>query len=71
MELEVLTCKRCGAPLAVQIKNKAPDYYSSYVANDRGLKPCMAYINAAAERDAEKSQKSRPAKRVDAAESVK
>ena len=60
-----------AAPLAVQIKNKAPDYYNSYVVNDRGLKQCMAYISDAAERDAEKSQKSRPAKRVEATDSVK
>jgi hypothetical protein len=31
----------------------------------------MAYISDAAERDAEKSQKSRPAKRVEATDSVK
>ncbi len=55
-----------AAPLAVQIRNRAPDYYNSYVVNDRALKQCMAYINDAAERDAEKSQKSRPAKRSEA-----
>jgi len=60
-----------AAPLAVQIKNRAPDYYNAYVVNDRGLKQCMAYISDAAERDAEKSQKSRPAKRVEATDSAR
>jgi hypothetical protein len=55
-----------AAPIAVQIKNRAPDYYSAYVANDRALKQCMAYINEASERDAEKTQKSRPSKRSEA-----
>ena len=60
-----------AAPIAVQIKNRAPDYYSAYVANDRGLKQCLTYITDAAERDAERNQKSRPAKRVEAVDSAK
>jgi anti-sigma factor RsiW len=56
---------RDAAPLAVGIKNRAPDYYNSYVVPDRQIKQCMQYINDAAEKDAERSAKSRPAKRAD------
>ncbi len=55
---------KCGeaAPIAVAIKNRAPDYYNAYVATDRALKPCMQYVNEAAERESEKASR---AKRVD------
>lgn len=37
---------RCvdAAPLAAEIKSRAPDYYSSYVATDRSIKACLPYI---------------------------
>jgi hypothetical protein len=54
-----------AAPSAVAIKNRAPDYYNAYVVTDRQIKQCMQYINDAAEKDAERSAKSRPAKRAD------
>ena len=47
-----------AAPLAVAIKSRDPDYYNSFVATDRVLKPCMQYLTEAADREAEK----RPAK---------
>ncbi|CAN5171667.1 hypothetical protein BH11MYX1_BH11MYX1_18490 [soil metagenome] len=43
-----------AAPLAVAIKSRDPDYYSSFVATDRALKPCMQYVTEAADREAEK-----------------
>jgi hypothetical protein len=47
---------RCqeAAPLAVAIKSRDPDYYNSFVATDRALKPCMQYVTEAADREAEK-----------------
>jgi hypothetical protein len=62
---------RCedAAPLAVEIKTRAPDYYNSYVASDRALKQCMQYIASAVEKqeatrakaDAAKASKVAPA----------
>ena len=60
-----------AAPIAVSIRNRAPDYYNSYVASDRKLKSCMQYITDAAEKDTERSSKSRPSKRADMNESSK
>jgi hypothetical protein len=33
-----------AAPLALAIRNRAPDYYNSTFVTDRALKPCMQYI---------------------------
>ncbi len=43
-----------AAPLVSAIRGRDPDYYNSFVASDRALKPCMQYIQAAADREAEK-----------------
>ncbi len=43
-----------AAPLAVAIKSRDPEYYNSFVATDRALKPCMQYMIEAADREAEK-----------------
>ena len=53
---ELVKAGRCqeAAPLAVAIKSRAPDYYNSFVATDRALKPCMQYVTEAADREAEK-----------------
>ncbi|MEO8843702.1 MAG: hypothetical protein ABI591_29345 [Kofleriaceae bacterium] len=40
---------QAAAPLAIAIRNRTPDYYNSYVATDRELKPCMPYITDATE----------------------
>jgi hypothetical protein len=55
---------RDAAPLAIDIKNRAPDYFATNMANDRALSKCMAYVNDAAEKDAEKNAKSRASKRA-------
>ena len=43
-----------AAPLGVAIKSRDPEYYNSFVATDRALKPCMQYMTEAADREAEK-----------------
>ena len=48
---------QAAAPLAIAIRNRTPDYYSSYVATDRELKPCMPYITDAAEHSERSSPK--------------
>lgn len=42
---------RAAASAAVEIYNRAPDYYASNVATDRSVKACMPYLNS--ERDRE------------------
>ncbi len=59
---------RDAATIAAQIAAKANDYYNQYVATDRALKACTAYINDAREKDAERTNKQRAQKRVDANE---
>ena len=53
-----------AAKRAVQVQNRAPDYYAQYMATDRALKKCQVYI--AQERDAEmeRANKSRAQKRA-------
>lgn len=50
---------RGAARLAVVVEGRAPDYYAQFMATDRSLKKCQAYV--AAEREAE-AQKARAAK---------
>ena len=57
-----------AAKVALEISAKAPDYYAQYVASDRAVKPCATYINDARDKEAEKSQKARAQKRVNANE---
>ena len=57
-----------AATVALDISAKAPDYYAQYVATDRAVKPCASYINDARDKEAEKSQKARAQKRVNANE---
>jgi hypothetical protein len=59
---------RGAATLALKVSNDAPDYYSKFMATDRDLKSCMAYINTERDKDAEKSGKARAQKRVNADE---
>jgi hypothetical protein len=42
-----VNANRCrdAASTAVEIYNRAPDYYSANVATDRQIKPCLAYVN--------------------------
>lgn len=51
-----------AAPLAVAIKSRDPDYYNSFVATDRALKPCMQYMIEVVDREAEKMRVNRDAK---------
>ena len=48
---------QAAAPLAIAIRNRTPDYYNSYVATDRELKPCMPYITDATEHSERTSPK--------------
>ena len=52
-----------AANLAVQISNRAPAYYASNVAEDRTVKPCMSYITAQREKEAERSQRAKSTQR--------
>jgi hypothetical protein len=53
-----------AASLVLAIRNRAPDFYNSYVATDRQLNPCRPYINSTFENDAERTGKARAAKRA-------
>jgi hypothetical protein len=56
-----------AAKAAVVVLNRAPDYYQQFMATDRLLKKCQAYVTA--ERDAEASRKQQRApKRATAAD---
>jgi hypothetical protein len=56
----------CGsaATLAVQVKNRAPDYYAQYMQGDRDLKACNAYINDAELRNESANSKQKATKRA-------
>ena len=60
---------RCqdAAAAAVEIRTRAPDYYSAYVASDRSLKQCMPYIAGAVERSKEAAAPPAKADRAPAA----
>jgi len=51
-------CKEASS-LALALSNRAPGYYQQNVENDRTLKQCMTYINAAREQEAERQQRAR------------
>jgi hypothetical protein len=55
---------RCtdAANAAAAIQARSPDYYSTYVANDRSLKQCMSYIASAVEKQEETRAKAAAAK---------
>ena len=54
---------RGAASVAVEILNRAPDYYHAYVENDRAIKACQAYISEARDRDNEQTGKARAAQK--------
>jgi hypothetical protein len=56
---------QAAAPLAIAIRNRTPDYYNSYVATDRELKPCMPYITDATEHSERSSPKAAAKKATD------
>lgn len=51
-----------AAKIAVAVQSRAPDYYAQFMATDRLLKKCQAYI--AQQRDAEAEMKARAQKRA-------
>jgi len=56
---------RAAANAAVEIYNRAPDYYAANIETDRSIKPCIAYVN----NERERADRSRAAaKRVNAAD---
>ena len=57
-----------AAKLAVTVQNRAPDYYTQFMATDRALKKCQAYIAQERDAEAEKAAKTRAQKRVNADE---
>lgn len=61
---------QAAAKLALTVSNRAPDYYSQYMATDRQLKSCKQYIDNERDKDAEKANKTRAQKRVNADEAA-
>ncbi len=57
-----------AAKIALSVSNRASSYYSQYMATDRSLKACAQYINAERDKEAERTQKARASKRVNADE---
>jgi hypothetical protein len=56
---------REAASLAIQIVNRDRPYYIQNVETDRSVKPCIAYISAEREKEAERTQKRAAPKRLD------
>jgi hypothetical protein len=59
-----------AAKVVLSVSNRANSYYAQNMATDRRLKSCAQYINAERDREAEKSQKARAQKRVNADEAA-
>ncbi|HEY5921235.1 MAG TPA: hypothetical protein VIV11_06175 [Kofleriaceae bacterium] len=57
-----------AAKIAVNISNRAPEYFSQNVSTDIALKKCQRYIAEARDAEAERSGKARSQKRVNADE---
>jgi len=57
---------RAAANAAIEIYNRAPEYYAANVATDRLIKPCMPYVNDVRER----ADRSRAMKRANAVEAA-
>jgi hypothetical protein len=57
-----------AANVALAVSSRASSYYSQNMATDRSLKQCAQYINAERDKEAERSQKARASKRVNADE---
>jgi hypothetical protein len=55
--IALVVSNRCrdAANAAVEIYNRAPDYFAANIVTDRQIKPCMAYVNNQRER-AERSR---------------
>jgi hypothetical protein len=57
-----------AAKVAVNVSNRASSYYTQQMQTDRNLKGCQARIAAEREAEAERSQKARASKKVNADE---
>ena len=55
---------RGAARLAVGVESRAPGYYAQYMATDRALKRCQAYVAAEREADAKRATKAPASKRA-------
>lgn len=53
-----------AAKRAVQVENRAPDYYAQFMATDRALKKCQAYIAQQRDAEQERVNKTRSQKRA-------
>ncbi|MBA3503061.1 MAG: hypothetical protein M4D80_13545 [Myxococcota bacterium] len=65
---KVIAAVRAGkcetaASIAVGIANRVPAYYTTNVENDRTIKPCMQYITAQREKEAERVQRAKSTQR--------
>ena len=61
---------RSAARVAVNVQNRAPEYYAKEMGSDRGLKNCQSYIANERDAEAERSGKARSQKRVNADEAA-
>jgi heme-binding NEAT domain protein len=48
-----------AAKVAVEIANRAPEYYAQNVANSRDVRQCQQYLDSARDKDAEATGKNR------------
>jgi hypothetical protein len=58
---------RGAAKLAIAVETRAPEYYTQFMATDRALKNCQAYV--VQEREAERSKARATTKRATATDS--
>jgi hypothetical protein len=65
--IALVNANRCldAASAAVEIYNRAPEYFNASVATDRQIKPCLAYVNGQRDR-AERSRANKNAADVQA-----
>ncbi|HEX8110647.1 MAG TPA: hypothetical protein VF516_23105, partial [Kofleriaceae bacterium] len=65
--IALVNANRCrdAASVAVDIYNRAPEYFNANVATDRQIRPCLAYVNDQRDR-AERSRASKNAADVQA-----
>ena len=57
-----------AAKVAVAVQSRAPDYYAQFMASDRLLKKCQAYIAQQRDAEAERANKLRSQKRATSAD---
>ena len=50
--------------IAVQVRNRAPDYFAQNMKDDRELKSCTAYITDAVDKEERANTKAKASKRA-------